>query len=112
MKKIKFGKAATIATGALVILNLNARAQTQPASSGNPLVDTLIEKGILTADEAKKIEAETAARETNMVNNLPISKWKMSDAIKSMQLFGDLRLRYEYRGVDNVPLPPGSPAYF
>ena len=34
---------------------------------------------------------------------MPISKWKMSDAIKSMQLFGDLRFRYEYRGVDNVP---------
>jgi hypothetical protein len=108
MKKIKFGIAATIATGMLVIFNFNARAQTTPASlppasSGNPLVDTLIEKGILTADEAKKIEAETAARETNTVNNPPISKWKMSDAIKSMQLFGDLRLRYEYRGVDNVP---------
>jgi hypothetical protein len=113
MKKIKFGKATTIVTGILVVLTLNARAQTTPtsqppASSGNPLVDTLIEKGILTAEEAKKIEAETAARETNTVNNPPISKWKMSDAIKSMQLFGDLRFRYEYRGVDNPgPLVTG-----
>jgi hypothetical protein len=107
MKKIKFRKAATIATGVLVILNLNARAQTTPASppppvsSDNPLVEILIEKGILTADEAKKIEAETAARETNTMSSMPISKWKISDTIKSMQLFGDLRLRYEYRGVDN-----------
>ena len=90
------------------MLNLYARAQTMPApptpaASGNPLVDTLIEKGILTVDEAKKIEAETAARDTNTVITPSISKWKMSDAIKSMQLFGDFRLRYEYRGVDNVP---------
>ena len=108
MKKIKFGKAATIVTGMLAMLNLDARAQTTPAppppvSSDNPLVETLIEKGILTADEAKKIEAETAARATNAVNNPPVSKWKMSDAIKGMQLFGDFRLRYEYRGVDDVP---------
>ena len=109
MKRIKFGKAATIATGMLVILTLNTRAQTTPASppppesSGNPLVDTLIKKGILTEDEAKQIEAETAAEQTNAMSSMPISKFKMSDAIKSMQLFGDLRLRYEYRGVDNVP---------
>ena len=38
-----------------------------------------------------------------MVSDIPISKCKMSDAIKSMQLYGDLRFRYEYRGVDNVP---------
>ncbi|MGO9586330.1 MAG: putative porin [Limisphaerales bacterium] len=72
-------------------------------------METLIEKGILTVDEAKKIEAETAARETNAVNNPPISKWKISDSIKSLQLFGDLRLRYEYRGTDNAPtVPPGT----
>ena len=68
MKKIKFGKATTIVTGILVILTLNARASANDAQRhrhpgvGNPLLDTLIEKGILTEDEAKKIEAETAAR--------------------------------------------------
>ena len=110
MKKMKFRKAAAISAGILGILTLNAQTQAQttpasppPASSENPLVETLIEKGILTADEAKKIEAETAARQTNAMSNMPISRWKMSDSIKSMQLFGDLRLRYEYRGVDNVP---------
>jgi polyhydroxyalkanoate synthesis regulator phasin len=56
MKKIKFRKAATIATGMLVILTLNARAQAQPAPSENPLLDTLIKKGILTEDEAKKLK--------------------------------------------------------
>ena len=67
-------------------------------------MDTLIKKGILTEDEAKQIEAETAAEQTNTMSSMPISKWKMSDSIKSMQLFGDLRFRYEYRGVDNAPV--------
>jgi len=110
MKKLKFGRVATIAAGILGVLIFSFQTQAQtppatppPATSDDPLVDTLIEKGILTVDEAKKIEAETAARQTNMASEIPISKFKMSDAIKSMQLFGDLRLRYEYRGVDNVP---------
>ncbi len=86
------------------MLTLNAGAQIQPsASSENPLVDALIKKGILTEDEAKQIEAETAAEQTNAMSNMPISKWKLSDSIKSIGLFGDLRLRYEYRGVDNAP---------
>jgi len=92
-----------MATGMLVILSLNARAQAQPASSENPLLDMLIKKGILTEDEAKKIEAETVAEQTNAMSNPPISKWKLSDSIKSIGLFGDLRLRYEYRGADNAP---------
>lgn len=116
MEIIKFRKAAAIATGILVILALGVRAQTPPAaappgSSDNPLVDTLIQKGILTEAEARKIEAETAERQTNAasMSSIPISRFKMSDAIKSMQLFGDLRFRYEYRGVDNVlPASPGA----
>jgi hypothetical protein len=45
-----------------------------------------------------------------MVNEaLMTSKWKISDSIKSIQLFGDFRLRYEYRGADNVPgVTPGT----
>ena len=44
------------------------------------------------------------SRETNMVNELPASKWKLADSIKSVGLYGDVRLRYEYRGVEN-PTP-------
>lgn len=119
MNEAKFKRAITvITTGAWILLTLNVGAQTKPASppppvsSDDPLVDTLIEKGILTEGEAKRIEAEMAARQTNRtdtMNNMPISKWKTSDAIKSVELFGDLRFRYEYRGVDNAPsVPPGS----
>ena len=93
----------------------SAYAQTLPATSpsspSDPVVDALIQKGILTQEEAEKVEAEIAARqanlksslETNVVNDMPISRFKMPDSIKSMELYGDFRLRYEYRGVDNVP---------
>jgi hypothetical protein len=109
MKKTKLNHAVLIAMGALAALTLNVGAQTTPgspappAASDNPLLDTLIQKGILTEAEAKRIEAETVARQTNMSGGPSISKWKVSDTIKSLQLFGDLRLRYEYRGVDNPP---------
>ena len=53
------------------------------------------------------LNAEKAVEETNAVSDMPISRFKMADSIKSMQLYGDLRLRYEYRGVDNAPRPSG-----
>jgi len=96
--------------GTLALGALNVAAQTSTnstpahsASNDDPLVAALIEKGILTDTEANKIQAAIAARQTNLVNSLPASKWKISDSIESMQLFGDLRVRYEYRGADNVP---------
>lgn len=118
--KIKMSKTAAIAGGALALLTLNAVAQTSPAapaqtsSPDDPLVQTLIEKGVLTADEAKKIEAETAARQTNAPGRVsePVSRWQMSQAIKSMQLFGDVRFRYEYRGVHNAPASAVPSTYY
>jgi hypothetical protein len=50
-----------------------------------------------------ELKAEFAAQETNIVNQLPASKWKLADSIKNIALYGDLRFRYEYRGVDNAP---------
>ncbi len=75
-------------------LALGAQAQTS-----DPLLDTLIKKGILTEDEARDIKAEAATGQSNSLTSLP-SKWKISDGIKSVQLFGDLRLRYEYRSAE------------
>ena len=123
MIKMEFSKSAVIVAVILGLLSLVVRtgAQTTPAAppptsatsppgSDNPLLDTLIEKGILTEAEAKRIEAETAARQTNPPSDLSISRFKMSDAIKSMQLYGDLRFRYEYRGADNAP--PAAPGAY
>jgi hypothetical protein len=60
-------------------------------------LDLLQKKGIISDQEAKDLKLEAGG--TNAVTE---SKWKMSDAIKDLTLFGDLRFRYEYRGVDTV----------
>ena len=67
------------------------------ADASDPLLDMLIKKGILTEQEATDIKTEAGT------NTVPISasKWKLSDSIKSIGLFGDVRFRYEYRGADN-----------
>jgi hypothetical protein len=63
----------------------------------DPLLDALIKKGILTEQEARDVQTEIGT------NNAPVSesKWKINNAIKSINLFGDVRFRYEYRGANN-----------
>jgi hypothetical protein len=82
--------------------------QSRGQSSSDALIDKLEQKGILSAGEAKELRAESAEADTNLVNQLPASKWQLASSIKSIGLFGDVRLRYEYRGVDNpTPINPG-----
>ena len=76
-------------------------SQTHAESSNDSLINKLEQKGILSADEAKELRIESAQSDTNLLNELPASKWKLSESIKSIGLYGDLRFRYEYRGVDN-----------
>ena len=107
MKKIRSAKTARMAlfASAAALMSL---ARATDAQSSDALIDKLEQKGILTAAEAKELRAEEAAADTNLVNQLPASKWKLADSIKSIGLFGDVRLRYEYRGVDNpTPNNPG-----
>lgn len=85
--------------GALIVLAPQLHAD----NSVDDLLDKLEKKGVLTADEANQLKAENDAGQTNNVNQTQPSVWKISDTFKSINLFGDLRLRYEYRGVDNVP---------
>lgn len=66
----------------------------------DPLLDLMIQKGMLTQDEAQKVRAEADSMRTNtQPQSLPPlqSKWKINNAIKSIELFGDVRLRYEQR---------------
>jgi len=86
--------------GATALTTLTSSTQAQ--STSDSLINKLEQKGILSADEAKDLRAESATSDTNLINQLPASKWKIADSIKTLGLFGDLRLRYEYRGVDNA----------
>src|SRR5215471_17887234 len=69
-------------------------------SSSDPVLDLLLQKGIVTEAEVQKAKADAERIRTNEFNNLmpPLeSKWKISKAIKNLEIYGDLRLRYEYR---------------
>jgi len=74
------------------------------AQTPDPALNALVKKGFLTEKEAKDAWTES---QSNLVNEAQMrmdeSKWKISDAIKSINLFGDLRFRYEYRGAANTP---------
>ena len=67
------------------------------ADAPDPLLDLFVKKGFVTQDEADKVKAEADAMRTNEIAQLPASKWKINNAIKGVELFGDLRLRYENR---------------
>jgi hypothetical protein len=53
-------------------------------------------EGYLTLDEAQQLRSESDALQTN---NASFSKWKISDGLKSVELYGDFRMRYEARQV-------------
>jgi hypothetical protein len=67
-------------------------------SSSDPLLDLLIQKGMITQEEAKRVQAEAEALRSNAPALPPEeSKWKISKAFKNIELFGDLRFRFEDR---------------
>jgi hypothetical protein len=83
-KKISFilaGAAAAVALAAPVNAQVTADA----------LLNKLVERGILKADEA------AALKDESLTNNAEGAKFKISNAIKNMEFYGDLRFRYEYR---------------
>ena len=71
---------------------------------------TAIERTNLASQLKAQIEAEMIAERSNIVNQLPASKWKLPDSIKDIELFGDLRMRYERRAVEN-PTPKYKVGY-
>jgi putative porin len=64
--------------------------------SADALIHKLVQKGVLTEKEGQDLLAEP--EQTNLVS---ASKWKISDAIKNITLYGDVRFRYEFRGAEN-----------
>ncbi|MDE3067127.1 MAG: putative porin [Verrucomicrobiota bacterium] len=67
------------------------------------ILDLFVQKGFVTQQEADKVKAEAEALRTNEMQMppLPESKWKISKALKDVELFGDVRLRYEDRSADD-----------
>jgi hypothetical protein len=68
------------------------------AEPNDPILDLLLQKGIVTEAEVQKARTEAQRIRTNLMEMPPMeSKWKLSKALKNIELFGDLRLRYEHR---------------
>ena len=63
----------------------------------DPVLNLMLEKGMITEAEAAKVQAQADALRTNPAAQFPPSKWNVSEGIKSIEVFGDLRLRYEER---------------
>ena len=62
------------------------------------LLDLLIKKGIISSEEAEQVQAEVSAGHTNAPTTAQSDRfWKISPGIKNMELFGDIRVRYEDR---------------
>ena len=92
---------AGVAMLLLFVLPLPGAAQTAEPPP-DPLMELFIQKGMLTRDEVNRVRAEAEGMRTNAAAVPAESKWKISDAIKNVELYGDLRLRYEHRQA-NLP---------
>ncbi len=76
----------------------NAPAAAASTPMNNPLLDLFIKKGFVTQEEAEQVRAEAEAMSSNN-GALLTSKWKFRDSIKSVELYGDLRFRFEDRSL-------------
>lgn len=76
---------------------------TSASASSDPLLNLFIQKGFVTQEEAEKVKAEADFNRTNTLAYPPaeLSKWKISKGTKAVELFGDVRLRYEDRSAQD-----------
>jgi len=63
----------------------------------DPVLNLMLQKGMITEDEAAKVQAQVDSHRTNGVAQFPPSKWYVNPGIKKFEVFGDVRLRYEDR---------------
>jgi Putative porin len=78
------------------------------AQDAGALLDLLVKKRLITDQEAEEVRAEL----TKEVSATPGGKWKLSSPITELELYGDLRMRYEYRAgrtADDTPQPAVAP---
>ncbi|HWD91546.1 MAG TPA: putative porin [Verrucomicrobiae bacterium] len=66
----------------------------------DPYLNLLLKKGVISEQEAEDAHAQIEAAQTNQPAMAATSKWKISNGIKDVGLFGDMRFRYEQREGD------------
>src|SRR5438270_13827172 len=77
-----------LAAASFIFGGIAARAQDAGA-----LLDLLVRKKIITDQEAEEVRADL----TKEAAATSAGKWKLSTPITELELYGDARLRYEYR---------------
>ncbi len=79
---------------ALVLAMSFLSAPLLKAQDAGALLDLLVRKKIITDQEAEEVRAEL----TQEASATSAGKWKLSAPITELELYGDARVRYEYRG--------------
>jgi hypothetical protein len=67
----------------------------------DPVLNLMIEKGMITTDEAARVQAQVDALHTNEVPPSSASIWKANKSVKDLEFFGDLRTRFEDRSEED-----------
>jgi hypothetical protein len=91
-------KAISLALCVAALCGLSASSALAQSGTFDELLEKLKAKGVLTEEEYQALKAEEAAQEAAAKQ----TKIETSPAIKRIQLFGDLRLRYESRAATST----------
>ncbi len=84
-------KKLTLAAAALCVALGGTVARAQDAGA---LLDLLVKKRLISDQEAEEVRTELVKESASTA----AGKWKLSAPITELELYGDVRLRYEYRG--------------
>ena len=78
---------------------------TAPAQDAGALLDLLVKKRLITDQEAEEVRGEL----TREAATTAAGKWKISAPVNEIELYGDMRVRYEQRQGTTPDAMPGSP---
>src|SRR4030095_2399312 len=92
-------------TFAVVVLCFAFTGSAAHAQEAGALLDLLVRKKVITDQEAEEVRSELS-KEAAATS---AGKWKLSTPINEIELYGDARMRYEYRGGRTASNDPENP---
>lgn len=88
-----------------VAAGLAAGSTVARAQDAGALLDLLVKKKLITDQEAEEVRGEL----TRDAAQTAAGKWKLSAPITEVELYGDMRVRYEQRQGTTPDVMPGTP---
>jgi hypothetical protein len=89
----------------LAVAGLALSSLTAMAQDAGALLDLLVKKKLITDQEAEEVRGEL----TREAATTSAGKWKLSAPINEVELYGDMRVRYEQRQGTTPDVMPGTP---